>query len=287
MFAITGITGQVGGKLAMELLSSGRQVRAVLRDEAKAAAWAARGCEIALADMDNADALRRAFTAVEGVFVLLPSNFDPAPGFPEVRRYLSALVEALRAAAPARVVCLSTIGAQATQENLLTQLQLVEQALSQLPMPVTFLRAAWFMENAAFDLDGARQHGVIPTFLQPTDKPVPMVATLDVARLAARLLQQESAAHRVVELEGPHRVSPDELAATFAKVLQKDVVANPVPRASWESLFRAQGMRNPQPRCRMLDGFNEGWIAFEHVPEHGDTPLEAVLRAVVGTAVDE
>jgi hypothetical protein len=34
----------------------------------------------------------------------------------------------------------------------------------------------------------------------------------------------------------------------------------PVPRESWAALFRSQGMRNPEPRMRMLDGFNEGWI---------------------------
>ena len=38
--------------------------------------------------------------------------------------------------------------------------------------------------------------------------------------------------------------------------------AVPVPRESWDELFRSQGMRNPKPRMRMLDGFNEGWIEF-------------------------
>ena len=36
-----------------------------------------------------------------------------------------------------------------------------------------------------------------------------------------------------------------------------------VPRETWEPLFRSQGMKNPTPRIRMLDGFNEGWIEFE------------------------
>jgi hypothetical protein len=30
------------------------------------------------------------------------------------------------------------------------------------------------------------------------------------------------------------------------------------------ALFRSQGMTNPTPRIRMLDGFNEGWIEFEN-----------------------
>jgi NAD(P)H dehydrogenase (quinone) len=36
-----------------------------------------------------------------------------------------------------------------------------------------------------------------------------------------------------------------------------------VPREKCKALFRSQGMANPLPRMRMLDGFNEGWIEFE------------------------
>ena len=78
----------------------------------------------------------------------MPPNFDPAPEFPEARAIAAALRAALEAARPARVVYLSTIGAQASQSNLLTQHTIIEQALSELPMPITFLRPAWFMENS-------------------------------------------------------------------------------------------------------------------------------------------
>jgi uncharacterized protein YbjT (DUF2867 family) len=99
--------------------------------------------------MNGAAGLSAAFTGVDGVFVLIPPNFDPTPGLPEVRSIITALTTALLAARPPKVVYLSTIGAQATQPNLLTQLGLVEQALGGLPMPVCALRAAWFMENSS------------------------------------------------------------------------------------------------------------------------------------------
>jgi hypothetical protein len=57
-----------------------------------------------------------------------------------------------------------------------------------------------------------------------------------------------------------------------------------VPRESWDALFRSQGMRNPVPRMRMLDGFNEGWIEFERGKsgsQKGNTSLEAVLKSVI------
>lgn len=285
MFVVTGVTGKVGGQVAMKLLAAGLPVRAVLRDAAKAPAWGALGCETALASMEDAAALSAAFSAAEAVFVLLPPVFDPSEAYAETQANAAALVAALQRAQPRRVVALSTIGAQVGEENLLTQLQMMERAFAALTMPVAFLRPAWFMENAAWDIDGARTLGVVPSFLQPLDKPVPMVATADVATTAAQMLQDNWEGRWVVELEGPVRVTPHALAATLGRVLGRDVVAQAVPRATWAALFRSQGMANPLPRMRMLDGFNEGWIEFEAGPgaaRKGATELETVLRGLAG-----
>jgi uncharacterized protein YbjT (DUF2867 family) len=284
MFVITGVTGQVGAVVARSLLAAGKDVRAVVRNADKGAAWAAQGCEIALAEMHDTEALQNAFAAAEGVFILLPSNFDPVSGFPETIALVESIRAALAAAAPAKVVCLSTIGAQAAQQNLLSQLQILERELSTLPMPVAFLRAAWFIENAAWDVADARSTGVIASFLQPLDRAVPMVATADIGRVAADVLQQSWEGQRVIELEGPVRLSPNDIAAGFARAMGRPVQAQAVPRADWESMFTAQGMKNPTPRIRMLDGFNEGWIEFEGGEAFsckGKVSLEVVLRGLV------
>jgi NAD(P)H dehydrogenase (quinone) len=282
MYAITGITGQVGGAAADSLLAAGQAVRAVLRDQRKGQAWQAKGCALAIAEIDDVAAMTAALREVQGVFVLLPPLFDPSPGFPEVRALIDALLAAIRAANPPKVVLLSTIGAQARQPNLLNQLGLAEQAFATLPMPVTYLRAAWFIENALWDVAAARQEGVLRSFLQPLNKPVPMVATRDIGALVAELLQETWSGQRVVELEGPRRVTPNQLAAAFADALGRPVRAEAVPRESWLELFRAQGMANPLPRLQMLDGFNEGWIAFESdAVRRGPTKLETVIGELI------
>jgi uncharacterized protein YbjT (DUF2867 family) len=281
MFAITAITGQVGGVVARTLLAAGKNIRAVVRDSAKGETWTRQGCEVALAPMDDPQALRAAFAGTEGVFVLLPPNFDPSPGFPESRSIIAAVHKALEGARPERVVVLSTVGAQATSENLLTQLSLMEQGLGTLPLSVTFLRPAWFMENAAWDLPPARDTGVIPSFLQPLDRKIPMVSTADVGRVAAELLQESWNGNRVVELEGPRRISPNDIAAGYAHLLGRAVSPKVVPRDTWEALFRSQGMHNPTPRMRMLDGFNEGWISFVHDTLKGRVELQTVLRGII------
>lgn len=152
MYAITGITGRVGSAVARNLLSKNQSVRAVVRDANKGIAWADQGCTtVAVAEMNDADALTAAFADTEGVFVVIPPNFAPSPGFGEAHAFVAALHTAIAAAQPGKVVCLSTIGAQSNQPTVLTQLQIMEQELGDLPMPIAFLRAAWFMENAAWD----------------------------------------------------------------------------------------------------------------------------------------
>ncbi len=284
MYAITGITGKVGGAVARTLREARCPVRAVVRDESRGKSWAAAGCEIALAGMQDPAALTRAFAGAEGVFVLIPPLFDPAPDFREAHEFALAIRTALAAARPDRVVCLSTIGAQATQPNLLQQLGLIEKSLGDLPLPITFLRPAWFMENHAWDIPSAREQGAIPSFLQPLDRAIPMVATADVGRVGAELLQQPGRGRQVVELEGPHPVSPHQIAATLARLLGRPVRAEAVPRPTWPAVFQSQGMKNSLPRIQMLEGFNEGWLRFEG-PESailkGKVDLESALRPMV------
>jgi uncharacterized protein YbjT (DUF2867 family) len=283
MYAITGITGKVGGVLARSLLARGQPVRAILRDATKAPPWAELGCEIAFADMEDADALAAAFRGTKGAFILPPSCFDPLPGFPEAKAVIAAVEQALRRSSPERVVCVSTVGAHATRRNLLSQRTLMEEALATLPIPVSFLRPAWFLDNIAWDIAPAHETGRLHSFLQPLDKPVPMVSTADVGEVAAHMLQQEWTGRRVVELEGPERITPLRIAQELEAALGRPVQAQAVPRENWEALFRSQGMRDPGPRIQMLDGFNEGWITFEGT--HGPVVKGAIGISRVVTAL--
>jgi NAD(P)H dehydrogenase (quinone) len=280
MFAVTGITGNVGGEVARNLLAAGLPVRGVVRDARKGETWAKQGCDLVEADITDAAALATAFKRTAGVFVLVPPNFDPSPDFREARAVAAALRSAIDQARPGRVVYLSTIGAQATRPNLLTQHSIIEQVLGELSIPICFLRPAWFMENSSWDVAPAAKNGVFPSFLQPLDKPVPMVATADIGDVAAELIQTTWSGRIVVELEGPHRVTPEEIAATFTDLLDRPVRTEAVPRDTWESLFQSQGMKNPALRIQMLDGFNEGWIEFES-GEAGSRKGKVELRTVL------
>ena len=216
---------------------------------------------------------------------MAPPVIDRKPGFPEAKsRPPAALRAALVTVRPGRVVYLSTIGAQATRENLLTQHTIIEKELKRSGRADYFSAARLVHGELFVDVPRAREKGVIPSFLYPLDKVFPMVATEDIGRVAAELLDDKRTGVRVVELEGPRRVSPNEVAATFSKFLGKPVGWNRRHARKWEESFRAQGMTNPLPRVQMLDGFNEGWIDYEGGAagtRKGKVELETVLKKLI------
>lgn len=284
MFVISGATGQVGGAVAKTLLESGLPVRVIERSAAKAGPFQSLGCEIAVVpDIADVAGLSSAFADAEAVFLINPPNYDPEPGFPDTHVAAAATTEALRAAHPRRAVFLSSIGAHVSRFNLLNNAGIFEAALRALELPVTILRPAWFMENAAGDLESART-GIIDSYLQPLDHKIAMVSVEDIGRVAADLLQDGRRAGQVVELTGPERYCANEVAACFAQSLGRSVVAKSVPSASWEALFRNQGMRHPAARIAMLDGFNADWLDFEggNVERRvGNKTLGEALQSIV------
>jgi NAD(P)H dehydrogenase (quinone) len=284
MYAIMGITGQVGAATARSLLEDEKTVRGIVRDKAKAADWEAKGLELAVADSRNAAALETGFRGAEGIFVMIPPNFNPTPGFPETREIVATLRRAIDAVRPAKAVFLSSIGAQhATGLGLITQLHILEQELGALPISNAFIRPAWFMENFQWDIEPARKKGELASFLYPLNREFPMVATEDIGHLAAKTLQQEWQGNRYLEIEGPSRYSPLDAAVAFSQLLNRPVRAVSIMREEWAPVFEEQGTAPDRtaPRLEMLDGFNSGWIEFERQnTEHfqGTRHLEETFR---------
>ncbi|WP_433975930.1 NmrA family NAD(P)-binding protein [Tunturiibacter lichenicola] len=287
MYAVMGITGKVGGAVARTLLAKGEKVRGIVRDPEKAADWRKQGVELFKADYDDVDALTAAFTGVAGVFVMVPPNFAPAPGFAETKATLKVLHEALSRALPAKAVYLSSIGAeQDSGLGLITSSHLLEETLGDLPFSHAFLRAAWFIENSAGDVASARNEGKIWFQLHPLDRKFPLVATVDIGKVGAETLTQSWTGIRHIEVAGPEGYSPLDIADAFADAVGRPVEAIAVPRAEWETLWVSQGMPEGRtaPRAEMVDGFNSGWIHFgvsgtEHV--EGGTTLREVITQLV------
>jgi NAD(P)H dehydrogenase (quinone) len=293
MYAIMGITGRVGGAIAENLLAQGEKIRAIVRNPEKAACWKDRGAEIAIADVDDPNALASAFEGTDGVFLMTPPNFAPAPGFPEIRKTLSAYRAALAKALPKKAVYLSSIGAEQTSGlGLITGSHLLEQTLGDLPIAHAFLRAGWFMENHAWDVSIAKSEGRIFSNLYPLDRKFSLVATADIGKTGADVLRQEWTGTRYIEVAGPEQYSPNDIARALSSALGRTIEAVAVPREKWTEFFVGQGMPEgrTEPRAEMVDAFNSDWIHFgvpgtEHIT--GATSLMSVIAKFVANGSHE
>ncbi len=271
MFAVMGITGNVGGAVARTLLQHGSKVRGIVRDEAKAQAWKDQGVEIVTADYD--DRLIAAFTGVEGVFCMIPPNVAPEPGFPDSVARIAGIKKAIVAARPPRAVFLSSIGGEKTSGlGLVTTAHLLEEDLGSTGVPSAFLRAGSFMENILHSIPAARSTGMYFAFYQPLDHPYPLVATNDIGRIGAETLLQSWQGDRVLEIAGPDCYSSNDVAAALAKALGRPITGVAVPREKWVEAMAQNGI--PADRSgayiEMIDSFNSRWIDFgvagtEHV----------------------
>ena len=261
MFLVMGITGKAGGATAAHLLAQGKKVRALVRDRAKAASWTDRGVELVDGDWNNAAAIERALTGVDGAFVMLPAVWTPSPDFNEARGIIANYVEALTRAAPPRVVGLSSMGANRTSGlGMITALSLLEQGFRKLTSPIAFVRAGGFFENFLYGLHVA-QGGTLPVYYNPTNRKSTMVATNDIGAEVATLLTGPAwSGQRVIELGS--MVSANEVAAQLGDVMQRDVKAFAVPRAEWPAAFEQFGIPKGRtgPAEAMFEAVNAGWM---------------------------
>jgi NAD(P)H dehydrogenase (quinone) len=285
MFTVMGITGNVGGAVAENLLAAGKKVRGVVRNPEKAKAWAGRGVELVQSAYDDAAGLAKAFAGAEGVFAMIPPDFAPAPGLPDQKRTIAAISQALAQAKPGKAAFLSSIGAeQPSGLGLITSTNLLEQATRTLPIPVAYLRAGSFMENWLGALDHIRSTGQMPFFYAPLERKFPLVAAGDIGLAGATVLQENWTGARVLEVDGPEGGTDlHQVADAFGSALKREVKALQLPETAWQSVLEGIGM--PADRTglymEMVKSFNSGWIHFGNPGTekfHGPTTIEAFAQ---------
>ncbi|MES2642280.1 MAG: NmrA family NAD(P)-binding protein [Myxococcota bacterium] len=283
MFVVTGVSGNTGSVVADRLLAAGRKVRVVVRDAAKGAPWAARGAEVAVADLGDADALAAALTGAEGAWLLVPPNVGAAdvPAFQ--KGLVDAIVTALGRSKPGHVVFLSSVGAHLPAgTGPIVALHHAEPRIAAVAPNVTFVRAGFFMENWGGSL-GALEQGIFPSFYT-LDRPIDHVATADIGRVAAEALLGGPKGHQVIELAGPVAQTPVQVGAAVSALLGKDIPVVPAPIESLVPMFTSFGMSASMAGLydEMTRSMNAGTLVFEGTPVRGTVPVDAVLGRLLG-----
>ena len=269
MFLVSGITGHVGGAAATQLLRAGRAVRALVREPAKAAAWAAQGVDVRAGDFNDRASLVAALAGVEGAFVMMPPTFPTSREFKEARAIAGNLRAALDQTPVPRVVVLSSFGSEKPDRlGPIMATHILEATLRGTSSPLAFVRGGSFMEGHAFHVAAAASG----RYAAHVTRALPMVATADIGALVARLLTGDPwRGERVLEFGTAY--TPDDIAAALASVVGKPVSVHAVPRDEWQAALVARGMSPfvAELLGEMRQSQDDGWIAFgapgaEHVP---------------------
>ncbi|HEX2836354.1 MAG TPA: NmrA family NAD(P)-binding protein [Thermoanaerobaculia bacterium] len=286
MYAVAGVSGNTGSVVAEELLRRGKEVRVLVRDEEKGRPWTAKGAEVAVASLEDAEALGRALTGVEGAYLLNPPDMTATDAIARARRIGDVFATAIRTSGVPHVVLLSSIGAQHDSgTGPIRGVHEIEQRLLPLGINFTFLRPTFFIENWGASLAPAAQDGVLPSFL-PAELQFPQIATKDIGLFAAEALLHPPTGTRILELAGPEEYSATDIANAVGSVLGKSVTVGVGPLEAVVPAYMSFGIsENVASLFReMYEGLINGRVAWDQTGERkrGRTTPAEVLRPMLG-----
>jgi len=264
-FAVTGATGNIGSVLAESLLSRGHQVRAIGRSKKRLQSLSEKGAESYIGTLDDAEFLTPVFSGVDAVFTMIPPSATADNFRSYQNRIGEALATAIRNSKVTQVVNLSSIGGHLSAgTGPIKGLHDNEERFNTLErVNVIHLRPAFFMENLLLGVDVIKNMGVNGSGVDPKVG-LPMIATRDIAAVAADLMEQGGFNGKSVrELLGPGDLSMPDATTAIGRAIGKDDLK--YVQLSYENVRTAMlglGMSGSvvDEIIEMYHGMNEGII---------------------------
>ncbi len=294
MLALLGASGNVGSKVADALLKRGERVRAVGRHAQNLEGFKRLGADLYLGEIADTGFLAKCFKDCNAAFVMIPPDFRTDSLGNHYRKLSESIYKAIRESGLRYVVNLSSFGAEhATGTGVIQCLHDHEQRLNQLEScNIMHLRPAFFMENLLSYVQTIRQEKMIMASLQ-ADLPIPMVATLDIARVATeQLLGRNFVGKNIRSILGPRDVSMAEVCVLLSRILEQRISYQQLSDRDCEKILMQTGLSAPVARgfVEMYRAFNSGLINTQGARDSGSmtsTRIEDFLRAFRGIFFDE
>jgi len=210
MILVTGATGTVGRALVRQLVAAGAPVRATTRRPDRADLPAA--VEVVYADLGEPESLDAALRGVRQVFLLSDG--------PDLAGHDATLARAAARAGAETVVKLSSgrSGDPTAADPITMWHRAGEQAVLDSGLDWTFLRPMGFMSNALAWAGPIRRARTV--YAPFADGKVAFIDPEDIASVAARVLTEPDHKGRAHLLTGPQALSPGDMTAILAEVLE-------------------------------------------------------------------
>jgi uncharacterized protein YbjT (DUF2867 family) len=291
MFLVAGVSGNTGSKVADLLLAKGEQVRVVVRDEAKGAAWKAKGCEVAVGSLQDPAFVSDAFEGIASAYLLIPPNMGADDPIAYGKAVIDGYVEALSQKDNLETIAfLSSLGAQYDKFNMgiVDTLAYAEAKLLNVNVQFFFLRAAYFYENWLQSLPGMLKDGVLYSFLRESF-PIPMVSTTDIAHAAVEALLDPTKPWDVLQVAGPREYNSFDVAEAFGKALGKPIKVVSLPTEQMVGAMTGMGMKPKAAESfrDMFDAMHMGRVELKDRPFYtyrGHVSLEQFAADAVKVA---
>jgi uncharacterized protein YbjT (DUF2867 family) len=226
---ITGANGVVSSALLRSLPTGGIEVRALVRDLAKAPQLP--GVKVVIGDLDDPSSLPPAFAGVDTVWLLTAMG-------PQAPHQSMNAVWAARQAGVRHIVRMSAIGAgydAPTRNGRLHALSDAELMASGIGW--TIVRPAFFTQN----LLGAVVGGVL--YGATGEGRVGMIDARDIADFGARVLTDPARhAGKTYTLTGPASISLRQVAADLQQVLGTSIAYQPISADQAFTAMRQAGL---------------------------------------------
>jgi uncharacterized protein YbjT (DUF2867 family) len=243
---VTGATGNTGSILVPALREAGVEVRALVRDEPKAQPLEEIGVEIVLGDLDRPETIAPAVDGVDKIYLLTWNG-------PTQEQQAKNVINAAAEAGNPYIIRHSMWGSE--KSRIIQQGYRVEQALKSSGLPWTLLKPTFFMQNTIMAAQTIASDGAI--YWDMGDGKLGMIDLRDVADAALAVLTGSGHEGKSYILTGPQAISFHDVAATFSKVLDKDIEYVNVPsEAIVESMV---GMGFPEWIARGYAELDEGF----------------------------
>ena len=190
-FTLTGSLGNITRPMAELLVQAGHQVTVISSKEDKKEEIESLGAKAVIGSMEDAGFLAGAFKGADGIYTMVPPNFNVS----DYRAYIAGIgrnfAQAIRESGVTRVVNLSSVGAHLDGgTGPIAGLHDVEHILNGLEgVAVKHLRAAFFYVNFLGNIDMIRHMGIIGGNYGPNTSLV-LVHPTDIAAAAAQEFQQ-------------------------------------------------------------------------------------------------
>ncbi|WP_061929954.1 NmrA/HSCARG family protein [Aureimonas sp. AU22] len=240
---VTGATGTIGRHVVEQLVSRGADVRALVRDPAKADIPAE--VSTVRGDFLDVDSLRQALSGVSTLFLLNAVVAD------EFTQALIALNLA-REAGIERVVYLSVIHSDVyvNVPHFAGKFG-VERMIEAMGFSATILRPAYFMNNDVAIKDVVTGHGVYP--MPIGGKGLAMVDARDIGEIAVIDLLRRESSPAVLPLERINVVGPDTLTGADIAAIWTEASGRPVAYGGEDTAAFERNSRQFMP----------GWMAYD------------------------